>query len=146
MFFLPFDSQIPEDDAALQEICKTTGGTERILVVDDDLDIQNFIQKALERSGYAITLANNGMEALEILETATTPFDLLITDIMMPTMNGKELVKAIQRRIPNIRVIYISGYSEIVFSDLGVNNSSIFFIQKPFEVDFLLKGVRRALL
>ncbi|MDZ7686263.1 MAG: response regulator [Gammaproteobacteria bacterium] len=104
----------------------------RILLVEDDPDILKLIQRALARSGYDIEPAVGPTEALE-LASAGARFDLVITDVIMPTKNGLDLVREIRAHQPDIRVLFMSGYSADILDELDDVEREQAFIQKPFN-------------
>ena len=109
-----------------------------MLVVDDEAALRSFCCKVLKRSGYRVHEAEGPVEALDALQRMTEPVSLVLTDITMPVMNGKEMVKRIDRRKqPDLKVLYMSGYSENMEPGLDL-------LEKPFTSADLLKRVRRA--
>ena len=82
-------------------------GSETILLVEDDADVRSFTSEALKSLGYDVHKAANGMRALEILNSNEHKFDLILTDLIMPELNGKEFIKKAEKIIPNIKVIYV---------------------------------------
>ena len=145
--FLPASSENPhttrEDDAP--EL-KTLKGSETILLVEDDGHVRDLVLSVLERKGYKVLAAETGENALEILETWKKPIDLLLTDVVMPGINGKELFDRISSEYPDIKVIYMSGYSGEVIAARGVMDESVNFIQKPFSVQALARKIREVFL
>jgi CheY-like chemotaxis protein len=127
------------------EAAAPPGGTENVLLVEDDAPVRAAIVRMLREAGYTVAEASNGVEALAIGKEAFSRFSLLITDLMMPKMGGIELSAAVRQLVPDLPVLYISGYSEelvAVRENIGANS---FFIQKPVSSDALLRKVRDAL-
>jgi len=117
-------------------------GNEKILFVEDDIDIRTATVESLKLYGYKVTEANNGLEALEIINSSEKKFDILIIDIIMPKMNANELTKQITNKYSKSNIIYCSGYidNDIITNDwleTGVN-----FIQKPYDTKQLVKKIR----
>jgi CheY-like chemotaxis protein len=110
-----------------------------VLVVEDEAGVRSFCCAVLRRSGYRVLEAPGPVEALYALEHAEEPVSLVLTDITMPVMNGKEMVKRIDpKQLPNLKVLYMSGYSENIEPGLDL-------LEKPFTSAALLRRVRDAL-
>jgi CheY-like chemotaxis protein len=120
-------------------------GFETVLVVEDNRYVRRIAHTILERQGYSVLVAENGQEALSILEGHTGPLHLLFTDVVMPEMNGRALFDRITSRFPGIKVLYMSGYTNEVIAQRGVLDEGINFIQKPFSVQALVDKVRTVL-
>ena len=119
-------------------------GTERVLLVEDEEFVRAFVDRVLRESGYDVLAAENGEQALELLEGADR-VDLVVTDVMMPRMNGRQLSDALLARQPDLRVLFISGYTGDAIADRGLIDSSMAFLQKPFTVESLQRKVREVL-
>jgi PAS domain S-box-containing protein len=117
-------------------------GTETVLVVEDELVVREMIVLVLKDNGYTVLEASNGPEALAIFEQYKDQVNLLLTDAIMPGMNGKELTDRITAMNPNIKVLYTSGYTDDVIVHHGILEEGINFIQKPFVPSLLLQMVR----
>ncbi len=136
----PLDS---EEKPKLHDIQLT--GTETILVVEDQDEVRHLIQETLKLYGYEILDAPHGGSALLICEQHAGNIDLIISDIVMPQMNGQELVERLLPLQPQMKVMFISGYSEDVFANRNTFEPGILFIQKPFTPMELLRKVRETL-
>jgi len=124
----------------------TTSPTETILVVDDEPPIRHFVRQVLESEGYQLLVACNGDEALEIAECHPAPIDLLLTDIVMPRMDGFMLRDRLAASRPGIRSLFLSGYADhSVAVRGGLQESHEAFLPKPFTPDLLLRSIRRRL-
>jgi len=121
------------------------GGTETVLVVDDAPMVGRFAQRALERLGYTVITCQSGEEALRRERAHEGPIDLLVTDIVMRGMNGRELAEELRRRRPGLQVLYSSGYTEDVIVKHGVIKQGIHFVGKPYTLEQLAAAVRGAL-
>jgi nitrogen-specific signal transduction histidine kinase/CheY-like chemotaxis protein len=117
-------------------------GTERVLLVEDEAVVRGVVERTLQRAGYRVVVATSGDEALELTH-ADRQFDLLITDIVMPGLNGWELGKRLVERCPGLPVLYISGYTEDVILDVDARGAA--FLQKPFLPVDLLTTIRQLL-
>jgi two-component system cell cycle sensor histidine kinase/response regulator CckA len=113
-----------------------TGG---ILLVDDQGDLRRMLCRALEMEGYSVWEAEGGENALRVADAEGDRIHLLLTDIRMPGMDGYELARELSRRRPNIRVLYMSGYSE------NLPPAGVPFLQKPFRLDALKREIARLL-
>jgi PAS domain S-box-containing protein len=115
-------------------------GTETILLVEDEESVRGFIRTLLERSGYAVLDASNGHEAIDIVSARGSAIHLLVTDVVMPRMSGRELAENVRSISPGIRLLYVSGYTDDAVFRHGMTEGEINFIQKPFRsMDFLRK-------
>jgi two-component system, cell cycle sensor histidine kinase and response regulator CckA len=139
--YLPRVDGAQAADSARPPLPPATARSERVLLVDDEAVVRSVVERTLERARYRVVTATSGEEALESTE-GETAFDLLITDIMMPGMNGWELGERLGRRWPGLRVLYMSGYTEGTEKD-GVAREP--FLQKPFMPAQLLATVRKLL-
>jgi len=120
-------------------------GTETVLLVEDEGAILRMGKAMLESFGYTVLAADRPDEALAIVDQHDGPMHLLITDVVMPDMNGKELMAKIRKHQPKIKVLFISGYTEDVIMHRGILQQNVNFLQKPFTVDSLARKVREAL-
>jgi PAS domain S-box-containing protein len=139
--------RVPVDDtpgAARPEARELTGGSETVLLVEDEDAVRLLAARVLTAQGYAVLEARNGQEALELLDREG-PIDLLLTDVVMPEMSGPELVDHISRSRPDVGVVYMSGYAEGDKQQFSVRNSPHPFLQKPFSPESLALRVREAL-
>ncbi|HEX4930145.1 MAG TPA: ATP-binding protein, partial [Gaiellaceae bacterium] len=121
-------------------------GSESILVVEDDASLGEMIKRMLDARGYAITLANTPVEALALSRAADGgAFELLVTDVVMPEMNGRQLAELLLADRPDLRVLYTSGYSEDDLLARGVIDGTASFLPKPFSFAQLAREVRQRL-
>ena len=116
-----------------------------ILVVDDLAEIRDLVRRDLEAAGYKVLQAHNGAAALLAAMNHAGRIDLLLTDVQMPGMNGRELAKWIRAQLPEIAVLYMTGDPGHVFEREEVEDSEEFFLDKPFDRQTLLLKVRTAL-
>ena len=120
-------------------------GNETILMVEDDINILEMGKTILEKFGYKVLTAISPLEALEIVKEHGDSIELLITDLIMPGMNGRQLADSVAKLYPGIKVIYTSGYTPNVIMQSGVIRDNINFIQKPYSIHDLLLKVREVL-
>jgi PAS domain S-box-containing protein len=120
-------------------------GSETILLVDDQGDFRDACKTILESLGYRVITARNGDDALRSLNGDTDTIQLLITDLVMPGMNGRDLWAHLSARCPNLRCIYMSGYTADVIGEQGVLDESVCLIDKPFSMSTLAQRIREVL-
>jgi two-component system cell cycle sensor histidine kinase/response regulator CckA len=120
-------------------------GHETVLLVEDEPMILRVARAALERLGYRVLCANNGLEALELARATTEHIALLVTDVVMPKLGGSELAARLSELRPGIKVIYTSGYAENALATQGVLRERVNFIQKPYALAALSQRVREVL-
>jgi len=120
-------------------------GTETILLVEDEVPLRRMLQESLARAGYHVLEANDGTEAIRKFEKQAASIDLLLTDIVMPLVNGRQLAQRMTSAGPQMRVIYMTGYADDVIAYHGILDESTALVQKPFSPDALLLKVREVL-
>jgi signal transduction histidine kinase/ActR/RegA family two-component response regulator len=121
------------------------GGVETVLLVEDDSQVRAFVADALRRVGYTVLEASRGAEAIELAATYQSPIHLLLTDVVMSGMNGRELSEHITRLRGNVRVLFMSGYSDDAMLRHGVQTATAHLIEKPFSVDALRVKIREVI-
>jgi CheY-like chemotaxis protein len=121
------------------------GGQETVLFVEDDPGVRAMGVRILAQRGYRVLEAAGGKEALELAERHSGAIQLLLTDVVMPQMSGTELAERLCAKLPNLRVLYTSGYTENTIVNHGVDGENVAFLQKPYSVDSLLGKVRAVL-
>jgi CheY-like chemotaxis protein len=119
--------------------------TETILIVDDEDIVRALTRRILEEVGYEIIEARNGIEALSIFEMPGCKIDLLITDVIMPQMGGRELAKRLATKYPSTRILFTSGYLDDATNRQGKQEFGTNFIRKPFAPESLAQKVRELL-
>jgi len=120
-------------------------GTETVLVVEDEEQLLDLAKSSLELYGYNVFTAKSPGDAIVLCERSSQKFDLLITDVVMPGMNGKELKERLETLKPEMKVIYMSGYTADVVAHRGILDASVNFLQKPFTPLALARKVREVL-
>lgn len=121
------------------------GKGESILVVEDEEMLRNLIREMITKLGYSVTLAMDADEARELVIREGLRPDLIITDVIMPGMNGKELADLLHETIPELRFLFMSGYTEDIIGDRGKLDQGIPFIQKPFSRNQIAEKIREML-
>jgi PAS domain S-box-containing protein len=120
-------------------------GTETVLVVEDQDGIRDIVRESLRRNGYKVLIANDGEEALQMAAAYPDPIHLLITDLVMPNIGGRELAQRLTPQRPTMKVLFMSGYSEQSALEIEATSQSATVLQKPFSLDALARNVRRVL-
>jgi DNA-binding NtrC family response regulator len=120
-------------------------GTETVLVVEDQDGIRDIVRESLRRNGYKVLIAVDGNEALQIASSFPDPIHLLVTDLVMPNIGGRELAQRLTPQRPAMKVLFMSGYSEHSALDIEETGAPATILQKPFSLDALARNVRRVL-
>ncbi len=145
--YLPVTSESPHAETEEEDRHTPSGfrGSETILLVEDNDQVRNLTLAILKREGYKVISAANGREALEELDRHEAPVHLLLSDVVMPGMNGRQLFEQLSGRYPDMRVLYMSGYTDDVIAQRGIMEPGVHFIQKPFSIKVLAARVREVL-
>jgi CheY-like chemotaxis protein len=120
-------------------------GTETVLVVEDDAQVRGLVSRMLKKQGYEVLEAARPSEALAIAATSAGPIHLLVTDVVMPELNGRELGSQVRALRPDVAILYMSGYSDHLLDRDGVLEPGLHFLPKPITPVPLAKAVRAAL-
>jgi two-component system cell cycle sensor histidine kinase/response regulator CckA len=120
-------------------------GTETVLLVEDEEGVRSLARTVLTQQGYRVLEASNGIDALRICEEYKDTIHLVATDDVMPQMSGRDLVERLQVQRTNIKVLYMSGYTDDAIMRHGVLNAEVPFLQKPYTPDMIAQTVRAAL-
>jgi CheY-like chemotaxis protein len=120
-------------------------GSETILIVEDQEQVRNLTRRVLEARGYRVLVAASGADALRVAQQAAERIDLLLTDVIMPGMGGREVALLLGPARPNMRVLFVSGYTDESIVHEGILEPGIAFLQKPFTADALAGKVREVL-
>jgi PAS domain S-box-containing protein len=120
-------------------------GSETILIVEDEEALRELARELLEANGYKVIEAERGETAIRLIENSHNPIDLLLTDVVMPGMGGKQLAKRLLELRPGLRILYMSGYTDDVINNRGVLPEHTLLLPKPFTRAVLLRKVREAL-
>lgn len=132
---------------SLQEtpIVAPKGGTETILVVDDEEGLRNILVRGLREQGYRVLEAANGRQAIEVVERSGNELDLVITDVAMPELNGADLARFTLPKYPDLPFIFISGQPREALTQIAQTNDAATLLEKPFTHDRLAAVVRETL-
>ena len=120
-------------------------GAETILIVEDNNTLRNYGMRVLKRFGYNVVYAQNGEDALIVVEEHMGPIHLVVTDVVMPKMDGSELAERLHTFMPETKVLLMSGYTDDSISHHGVLDSGLAFLEKPFTPGALARKVREVL-
>jgi CheY-like chemotaxis protein len=119
---------------------------ETILLVDDEPQVVSLVREMLLREGYKVHGAGDPKEAVELAKAQGNHLDLLLTDIVMPELNGRELADRLKAMLPGLKVLYMSGFmKETILKYYGISVTGIPFLQKPFTRETLARKVREVL-
>jgi CheY-like chemotaxis protein len=135
-------------DAAHAEVTpnRIAPGTETILLVEDETLVRDFIQRVLRRQGYTVHPMKDPAEAMEFSRSHSARIDAVLTDVVLPGMNGRALAAHLQREHPESRVLFMSGYTDHAIVHNGILDPSMRFLQKPFTPAALLKKIKEVLM
>jgi two-component system, cell cycle sensor histidine kinase and response regulator CckA len=142
--FLP-TSEGPIEDPGVAFPSQPIQGGETILLVEDEEPVREVTELMLLSLGYRVLKASSGEEALRVVETGREKIHLLMTDILMPDMNGRDLVNVLQPRLPDLRVLFQSGYTDDSMTRHGILHTEVAFLQKPFTLEALSRKLRQVL-
>jgi len=143
--YLPRAEQSPiasREQARPSLVTSLVRGNETVLVVEDEAAVRELTMSVLKACGYQALAAANGPEALQISEQFENPIDLLITDVVMPHMDGRQLAEQLKIRNPNLQVLYMSGYASKEIAEDGILAPGARFLPKPFTIEELTEKVR----
>jgi PAS domain S-box-containing protein len=143
---LPVSTKAPSSEGEARSKERPVGRGETILVVEDEPDVRRMAERILTKGGYVVIGTSGGEEALSVCRSKEQPIHLLLTDVIMPGMLGTELVEQIKSMLPELKVVFMSGYShEVLAPQALADQGDAAFIEKPFSGNELLRTVRRLL-
>ncbi|HEY6091803.1 MAG TPA: response regulator [Gemmatimonadales bacterium] len=143
--YLPAVEALPEDLEKTSPPRAAHGGGGTVLVVEDDDQLRRLTHRALASRGYEVLEADRGSTAIDLARRHKGPLDLLLTDIVMPDMNGRKLADTIRATRPGLRVLYMSGYPDGAIASQGILESGVAYLAKPFTTDGIIAKVREVL-
>jgi PAS domain S-box-containing protein len=143
--YLPCVDENGADYANAAGVPLAPKGTETLLLVEDEDQVRQIVKAILEQQGYDVLAAANGEEALKLAEVHGPRLHLLMTDVVMPQMSGRELAEQLTGILPNLKVLYMSGYTDDAIVRHGLLDASLSFIQKPFDAASAARKVREVL-
>jgi CheY-like chemotaxis protein len=144
---LPAAEQEAVRDEITGRVCDldTLGGTETILVTDDEDEQREVAKRILSRNGYTVLTASNGAHAIELAASYGGPIDLLLTDVIMPQMQGPTVARDVKVLRPDIRVLFMSGHAHPVLEAEVLLGMDFLLMEKPFDETIILQNVRKVL-
>jgi signal transduction histidine kinase len=143
--YFPIIKSGPVEERSFKQTTTMARGTETILVVDDEPSIRGLIFDTMEPLGYKLLEASCGQEAIELFKTTSDKIDLVLSDVIMPGMNGRELIEILRQQRPEIKSVLMSGYSDNIIAKHGVLDPGIVFINKPLLPLSLANTIRAVL-
>jgi two-component system, cell cycle sensor histidine kinase and response regulator CckA len=143
--YLPVSEGDIEEAKRAEERVHATGGSETVLVVEDNDSVRNFVRSVLESKGFTLLQASGSEDALKMIENHAGPIHLLLTDVVMPRMSGPELAARLAPLHPEAKVLYMSGYTDNAIVHHGVLDPGTHFLQKPFVPETLTRKIREVL-
>ncbi len=143
--YLPVAEEDVPTVAVPQELTRTPVGTETVLLAEDEAAVRSLLRRTLEQKGYVVLEAANGKEALQLCREHHGPIHVLLTDVVMPHLNGPDLAKQVQLLHPDVRVIFLSGYADSAVLQRGLDQSQAVFVPKPFRPETIVRMVREVL-
>ena len=156
--YLPRHVREPEVDSAAEservaslvthpkkEMSKDLTGTGRVLLVEDEDSVRNFAVRALKRQGYEVIEATTGLEALDLVAKETKPIDIVVSDVVMPEMDGPTMITELRKTRPDLKVIFVSGYPDDRFKTGLDPDAHYAFLAKPFSLPQLAAKVKEEL-
>jgi len=143
--YLPRHEGQPAAEEQKLDLAENLRGTESILLAEDSESLRKLAQSNLESAGFRVLSAHSGEEALEIATGHGSTFDLLLTDVVMPGMNGRVLAEKLSPRQPGMKVLYMSGYTDSFIAGHGVLEPGTNLLHKPFTEEVLIRKVREVL-
>lgn len=144
-FHLYFPAVAGAVEEAEATVTSAPSGSETILVAEDQSEVRSVTCQALTSRGYKVLAAESGERALELVAKHASAIDMLVTDVVMPNMGGRQLAECLLDLFPDMRVLYVSGYTDDEILRQGIVQSSVEFLHKPFTPQSLLQKVREVL-
>ena len=135
----------PAEHSPAKSVATTTAGHETIVFVEDDAAVRILGERVLARHGYKVHAFANGSEALAAVRAMMEPIDLVVTDVVMPGMNGRALSVEVRKIRPEVKVLFTSGYTRNVIAHHGVLEPGVEFMAKPYSSEVLARRVREVL-
>jgi two-component system cell cycle sensor histidine kinase/response regulator CckA len=142
--YLPLTAEVVRSAQATSPALATARG-EYILVVEDDAAVREVTRRALQGAGYRVLEAGDGRQALEVLSRANPPVSLVLTDVVMPGMSGRDLAGRVAALFPGTPVLFTSGYTDSEIVRRGLLDPGAAFIQKPFTPEVIVRILRERL-
>jgi two-component system, cell cycle sensor histidine kinase and response regulator CckA len=139
------EDELPQRADKKKEATRDLTGTGRVLLVEDEDVVRNFAARALSRQGYEVLEAGTGVEALDVMEREKGRIDIIVSDVIMPEMDGPTMLKEMRKTKPDIKIIFVSGYPDDAFKRTLDDNETYAFLPKPFTLPQLAAKVKEEL-
>ncbi len=139
------EDELPQRADKKKESTRDLTGTGRVLLVEDEDVVRNFAARALSRQGYEVLEAGTGLEALDVMEREGGRIDIIVSDVIMPEMDGPSMLKEMRKTKPDIKIIFVSGYPDDAFKKSLDDNEVYAFLPKPFTLPQLAAKVKEEL-
>lgn len=143
--YLPVSEERTLTPEQTSQPCSDKGGSENILLVEDNRQVRELAFTVLKQQGYTVLAAETGQEAISLINSCSKEVHMLLTDVVMPEIDGKQLFERLRSIYPDLKVIYMSGYPETVIARHGMMEGGVNFISKPFSIKALAAKVREVL-
>jgi PAS domain S-box-containing protein len=144
--YLPrLEPELERDELDIDRAASAMRGTETVLVAEDEDGVRELLRKVLTEFGYTVLTARHGRDALMVVGERAERIDLLITDVVMPEMSGRELAETLRDHRPDLKVLFISGYTDDEVLQRGISGRDAAFVRKPFTAEELVRRVRELL-
>ncbi len=144
--FLPYQKERSSSGPVWENMAETQGGSETVLLVEDEPSILEMGELMLEQLGYRVIGASGPVEAMEKADGYDGRIDVLLTDVVMPELNGRQLSERLLAHRPQLKVIFMSGYTADIIAEHGVLDEGVHYLQKPFRIDELANALRKRLM
>jgi CheY-like chemotaxis protein len=142
LIYLPASEDTPPGPRALTQLADLPQGTETILVVEDEEGVRALACEVLRRCGYTVLEARQGVEALDLMGRFSATLHLLVTDVVMPQMDGRTLASLLSTQRPGLKVLFVTGYADSFVQAQGINESEAALLMKPYMPADLARKVR----
>jgi CheY-like chemotaxis protein len=143
--YLPLETSLLPAESTGVDTPEDLRGTETILLVEDYAGLRGAARHLLLRQGYTVLECTDGESALDLIARTEPRIDLLLTDVVMPVMSGRELAERFRMRFPGAKILYMSGYPDQAIVSHGILNPGVAYLQKPFSSTSLSQKVRQVL-
>src|SRR5690606_10442732 len=142
---VPVEQEAAPKPGAAKTLAADLTGRGTILLVEDEEAVRAFGARALASRGYTVLEAGSGTEAMAIVDGLDQPVDLVVSDVVMPEMDGPTLLRALRERFPSLKIIFVSGYAEDAFKKNLPEGEQFTFLPKPFSLKQLVEAVKTQL-
>jgi len=143
--YMPRCEEPLEDRTERAPVREAAPGTETVLLVEDEPEVRRLVEKLLRLKGYRVLAAASPTEAIGLSKRQDAPIEMLLTDVIMPGMNGRELARILAEHRPRMKVLYMSGYTDAAMTQQGILPPGTAFLSKPFTPEVLARKVREVL-